>query len=166
MPCACQLRNYMTWIFWRNEKNGLIKGHVNYFVQTFRLLNTLQSVAQGGLTIYLWVMHTPRPLGLRICNDVCIITYNFDSAEDEIWWLLYWSGLWHSVKRTQSTCTLILWMDFLFTYSASRCEGAVIGMGVPYLQPITRSHNPLRNSNYQCQPEVPAPCHSQKIVLW
>ena len=56
---------------------------MNYIVQIFRLLTTLQSVAQVRLAIYPQVMNRPRPLGLHIGNDVCSITYDLDTAEND-----------------------------------------------------------------------------------
>ena len=57
---------------------------MNYIVKKiFRLLPTLQSVANIKLMINPPVMNRPRPLGLHIGNDVCSITYDLDSAEND-----------------------------------------------------------------------------------
>ncbi len=54
------------------------------FAQSFRLLITCKCVAQATLSIDVDVMYRARPLGFYICNSVGCITYDLDSAENDM----------------------------------------------------------------------------------
>lgn len=118
---------------WNWNTGAQVRGgwwsQVNSIVKIFMLLTTLQSVAQVRLSINPGVMNRPRPLGLHIRNDVCSITYDLDSAQnDRCWTMMQSLTYWNS---SQSTCSLPAHLCCEWT-SYSLCEGAVMGMCAIY----------------------------------